>query len=158
MMKLKGNSYFLIALLLLGLFGIGVSLTFDAYEATVLPLLLLSALVLLSAIQLTRELRTGDKTQTAIEEKPPREAESRIEWRRLGLPLGWVLGFTVGTYLLGFFIAIPLFVLSYLRMHGRSWLIAIVFATVTTAAEYAIFEFGLRAHLWRGLIFRLIGV
>lgn len=153
-MKQKGNYCFLVFLLLLGLFGIGVSLSFNKYEATTLPTVLLSALVVLAAIQLTKELRTSNRIQAATEQKPVGEAEDIMEWRRLGPPLAWVLSFSVGTYLLGFFIAIPFFILSYLRVHGRSWLVAIVFAVIMPATMYAIFEFGLRAYLWSGLIIR----
>ena len=152
-MRIKPSAYFVIFLLLLGLFGIGMSLTFQYLAAILLPLLLSSVIFVLAAIQLSKELRSRDKEQTATEEKPQPDVETRVELRRFGSAIGWLAGFVLAIYLLGFLIAIPLFVFSYLKGHGRGWLTAIVLAVIAIGLIYGIFEFGLKAYLYRGLLF-----
>ncbi len=59
----------------------------------------------------------------------------------------------LGTYFLGFRIAVPLFAFSYLKWQGRGWLTAAVFAIIMLAFIYGAFELGLNAPLFKGLIF-----
>jgi hypothetical protein len=56
--------------------------------------------------------------------------------RRAALAVGWMLGFFAAIVLLGFPLAVPLFVLLYLRLQGgERWLVCIV----TTAAVWGFF-------------------
>ena len=152
-MKLKGNFYVAVFLLLLGLFGIIQSLTFRYWESMVLPLAISSLILILSAVEVGRELRRQDKRETATEEAPRTETRSRVEIHRFSLVLGWAAAFMLGTYFFGFRIAVPLFAFSYLIWRGRSWIIATVFAVVMLAFIFGVFELGLKAPLFKGLIF-----
>jgi hypothetical protein len=60
---------------------------------------------------------------------------------------------TTARYLLGFYIAVPLFCLAFLKVNGRSWLVAIIFTVLMLAFLYGLFELGLKAPLWRGFLF-----
>lgn len=152
-MSIKHNSYFLIFLVLLGLFGIIQSLTFRRFEAVVLPILLSSAVFVLASIELSRELRRKDRAQTSVDVRPEREAQAGVGLRRFGSALGWVAGFSLGIYVLGFIIAIPLFVLAYVKRQGQSWPMAIGLAIIVIAFIYGAFQLGLKAPLYRGLVF-----
>ena len=68
--------------------------------------------------------------------------------------LGWVLGFPLAIYLFGFLVAIPVFILGFIKLRGRSWAIAVTIAAITTVIIYGIFELGLKSDLWEGLVFR----
>ncbi len=59
----------------------------------------------------------------------------------------------LAAYLLGFRMAVPLFAFSYLKWRGRGWLTATIFAVAMLAFIYGAFELGLKAPLFRGLIF-----
>lgn len=146
MTSLKPSSYLLIFILLLMVFTIGVALTFRHFEAKLLPLLLGGTILVLGGMELSRELRRKEAA-------PPPEERARLSLRRVVSPLVWLVGFLVVIYLLGFFIAIPLFVLAYVRWRGRSWVTAVVFALIMGSLIYGIFELGLKAQLYRGLIF-----
>ncbi len=152
-MKMKGSLYVAIFFLLLGLFGITQSLTFLYWESVVLPLAVSSCIFVAAAVEVGKELRRRHKRETAKEEKPGTEIENRAEIRRLSLVFGWAAAFMLGTYLLGFRLAVPLFAFSYLKWRGRSWLNATVFAVVMLALIYGAFELGLKAPLFKGLIF-----
>ncbi len=143
-MKIKPSSYVPIFLLLVMLYVLIESLGFEYSDAKVLPLIICSAIFVLAAVQLGKELWSK-------ETKP--QAEARSGFRPLGLALGWVVGFSLGIYLLGFYIAIPLFVFFYLKMHKRGWLKGTGFAAIVTAFIYGVFEVGFKFHLYGGVFF-----
>jgi tripartite-type tricarboxylate transporter receptor subunit TctC len=60
--------------------------------------------------------------------------------RRTLRAAGWIGGFFLGIVLLGFPLAVPIFVLLYLRREAReSWIFSLVFAAVVWAAFYGLF-------------------
>jgi hypothetical protein len=66
--------------------------------------------------------------------------------RRTALAAGWILGFFAAIVLLGFPIAVPLFVFLYLKLQGKEgWM----FSAVFTLAVWGIFSglFGFLLHL-----------
>jgi len=152
-MRIKGSLCVAIFFLLLGIFGIVQSLTFRYWESTVLPLATSSLIFILAAVEVGKELRRQDKREAAIEKKSGKESKNKVEIRRLGLVFGWAAGFSLAIYLLGFHIAIPLFAFAYLKWRGRSWITATIFAIAMLAFIYGAFELGLKAPLFKGLIF-----
>ena len=71
--------------MLLGLFGITQSLTFQDIKAITLPLIMSGVILALAAIELTRQLRSQYKAQTTAKELPQQaKAEARVGWRRFG--------------------------------------------------------------------------
>jgi hypothetical protein len=61
--------------------------------------------------------------------------------RRTLVAIGWILGFFAAIVLLGFPIAVPLFVFLYLKLQGReSWALSIVFSLAVWGAFYALFD------------------
>ena len=66
----------------------------------------------------------------------------------------WTIGFLVLIYFLGFLIAIPVFMLAFIKIHGHiSWTKTIAVSAVTWVLIYALFEMMLKAELFRGLLF-----
>lgn len=152
-MRKKGGLYFAIFFLLLGLFGIIQSLTFQYWESVFLPLALSSIIFVMAAVEISSHLRSKQKAQITTEEKTQAETKARVEMHRSGEALGWIVGFSLTAYLVGFIIAVPLFAFSYLKRRGRGWLIATVFAIVILAVVYGVFEVGFKVPLYRGLLF-----
>jgi fatty acid desaturase len=158
-MKIKPKSIFLIIILLLMLFSIGTSISFRRYEAMLAPLLLSITIFILGLIELVREMRTEDKVLQPSEEDeelPPSVVAGAVkgsEMGRFAVALGWIGGFALGIYVIGFFLSILVFAVSYLKVRGRSWLSSAAFAVIFTAVLYAIFAVGFKAQLYRGLVF-----
>ena len=143
MKKLSGNSYSLIVVMAVMLVVLGLSLRLEHAAARMLPLLMSSIVFILAAIELRREIAARGDT----------EENSKIEGRKY-LPIAaWILGFSLAIYLVGFIIAIPLFVGCYMKQHGSRWLMAITSAVVYTAIIYSVFELALRVDLYKGLLF-----
>ena len=156
-MKIRSSSYFFIAIIVVLLVSIGLSLRMEYFQSKLLPLMIGSIVLVLSSIGLGRDIRAKrepEATVTGGEVGRSEEAKGELgAYLRVG---AWVAGFVLAIYLLGFIMALPLFILSYMKSHGAGWFVAIVFAIITTAIVYGVFEFALRVELYRGLIFSLL--
>lgn len=150
-MRLKPGSYFTLFLLVLSLAAIIISFTFQFWDSIFLPLLMGSSIFILAAIQLVRELRAHAADKTPAEEKP--DGETRTQLHRFGATLGWMAGFSLALYLVGFLVSTPLFVLSYMRRQQIGWLPATVSAVITVAVIYGLFNVVLRSPLFEGVLF-----
>ena len=151
-MRLKPSTYFVLFLILLMLAIIWISLGNSYLELKLLPLSYSSIILVLAAVQLCREVRQS-RADTAANRLPQQEIDTSQRRYRLGSALALISGFALSIYLLGFLIAIAVFSLSYLKLHKRGWIISIVYTVIVLVFVYGIFEFGLNARLYRGLIF-----
>lgn len=152
-MRLNGGFWLAVFFVALGMFGIIHSLTFGHWESMVLPLAMSSLIVVMGAVEAGRELHRQKKQQAGVGIQPQIEKDTRGEMRRLGLVFTWTAGFALGIYLLGFYIAVPIFVFSYSKWRGRSWLAAGIIAIGIIAFIYGVFGLVLNATLFRGLLF-----
>ncbi len=79
--------------------------------------------------------------------------------RRTLLAAGWILGFFALILLLGFKVAVPLFVLLYLRLQGREgWVLSLAFAFGLWAFFYGLFDYLLHLPFPAGWIQTWIGI
>ncbi len=155
-MKIRGQTYFLLILLaaILFMFALTPPLSFGS---KLLPMILGGIALVLILIQLVTEL-TGQKkvSETKDAKKETVEAIMRPNYRAYMIAGMWVGGFALGVYLLGFVIAIALFVSGYLRAHHTGWLPSIIFAVVMAGGSYGLFQFLMAVQLWPGIIPPLI--
>ena len=152
-MRLNGGFWLAVFFVALGLFGVTQSLTFGHWESKVLPLAMSSLIVVMAAIEAGRELYALKKQQAGGGIQQREDKDTTAQMSRLGLIFAWTSGFALGIYLLGFYIAVPLFVFSYLKWRGRSWLVASIVAIGIIAFVYGVFGLALKATLFRGLLF-----
>jgi hypothetical protein len=154
MKKLSASAYTLIVLMAVMLVVIAVSLRFQYFATKMLPLLIASAVFVLAALQLGKEISTkGEPERTAAEDEDSIGEETRVEGRQYLPSLAWIVGFTLAIYLVGFIVAIVLFVLFYMKLHGSSWLAAVISAVLFTAIIYSVFALALGIDLYPGLLF-----
>ena len=153
-MKLTSNAYLYIVILVIMLFVILWSLLgMEFLESKLLPLVFSGIVFILAAIGLGNEVLAGGKRKTgAAESEESRRAEGGERWGGSLLNLAWFGGFILGIYLLGFIIAIPLFILTYMKWLGTRWVVAIIWAIVAPAIIYGVFELVLGIDLYRGLL------
>lgn len=157
-MKIRGSSYFYIVIMVIMLVVIGLSLGMEYFESKLLPLIIGGIVFVLAAVGLRKEILVGDEHEATVTEgDETRREETGVSWRGYLLAGAWVAGFFLAIYLLGFIIAIPLFILSYMKAHGTRWLLAIIFAILTPLLIYGLFELALRVVLYRGLLFTWLG-
>lgn len=153
-MKIKGSSYFYIAIMVVMLVIIGSSLSMKYFESRLLPLVVGSAVFALSAIGLWREIAAENRREATVTRgETVKKKEAGESWRGYLVAGAWLMGFFLTIYLLGYIIAIPLFILAYMKSHGSKWLVATVFAIITSVIIYGVFRLALNIELYRGLIF-----
>lgn len=94
--------------------------------------------VLLAVWQSVLELRrkTGALERSPLE-SPVAEAENK--WGNVEI-WSWIVGFFVLIHLVGFPIAVPLFVLAYSKFYGARWPLAIGLSAVAWGFVYGVFE------------------
>ncbi len=153
MKKMSASSYSLIVIMAIALVVIVLSLGMP-FSSRLLPLVSGIAIFLLSAIKLRQEFSSRDRTGEAVAEDEVEKREASKATRRGSLlAFTWLIGFVLALYLLGFLVAIPLFIFSYMKSHGTRWRTSIIFTIVILAVVYFGFERGLDITLYRGLLF-----
>ncbi|MBI4186098.1 MAG: tripartite tricarboxylate transporter TctB family protein [Chloroflexi bacterium] len=157
-MKLRGNTYFLMVIAGVMLAAIIASLSMQYFTAKLLPMVIGGAVFALAVTGLLKDILVRDGREKIVTPGKADESEEAKDDLRGYLPsIGWVVAFSLSIYLLGFLIAIPLFALTYMKLHGVKWLQTIVFAILATALVYGIFERLLEVTLYRGLILAWLG-
>ncbi|MGH8670364.1 MAG: tripartite tricarboxylate transporter TctB family protein [Burkholderiales bacterium] len=73
--------------------------------------------------------------------------------RRTLLAAGWILGFLAAIVLLGFPIAVPLFMLLYLRLQGEGWVLTLAMSAAVWGIFYGLFDRLLHLPFPAGWIF-----
>jgi hypothetical protein len=155
-MKIRASSCFLIVIMAMMLATIGYALRMDYFKSKLLPIVVSSIVFILAAVALKQEgLTAKEQKINGIGLSASQEPKER---RHAYLFTGiWVISFTLAIYLVGFLIAIPLFIFAYMRSHGIDWFTAIIFAILTPAFIYGIFEFAVGITLYPGLLFASLG-
>ncbi|MBI4633396.1 MAG: tripartite tricarboxylate transporter TctB family protein [Deltaproteobacteria bacterium] len=111
-----------------------------------------SLVLVLALVQLAREL-TLKKRQADEPRADQRKPEHHAETVQYGLEFAWLVGFGLMIYLLGFFVAIPLYVFAYMKSHGSRWWASLITGALLPAFCYGIFVLLLEMKLHRGEIF-----
>lgn len=150
-MKLQASTYFLVFLIVFAMVFIGYSLTFPPPQAKMVGLFAGSMMLVLGVIQLVIEIRKALKSEGL-----PEPETVRIFWQRAGKLTFWIGGFVLTTYLIGFLVSSPLFILAYLKTHQTRWPASIMVTIATTGLIYGLFEVLLERELWRGFLIHLI--
>lgn len=78
-------------------------------------------------------------------------------WRRVGIVYGWLLFYFAMTFVLGFYVAIPIFMVLFLTIESRLILLHSVGVTVAAGLPlYIIFRLVLDIPLWAGILPRIL--
>jgi hypothetical protein len=68
-------------------------------------------------------------------------SEGKDSLRLTAVAVGWMLGFFAAVVLLGFPVAVPLFVLAYLKLQGREgWVLSMVMTAAVWGIFYGLFD------------------
>lgn len=131
-----------LALLILVASGYGVITAWSwPWKAALFPLAIGIPLFILAAAEALwvlfgRAERSESREFQLSDHLPPRET-----LRRTAIAAAWILAFFAAILLLGFNIAVALFVFAYLRFQGReSWLFSAVFTAAIWGGFYLLFD------------------
>ena len=154
-MKLKGNTILFIAILVIMLAVIVSSLLMEYFESKLLPLMTSSAIFILAAMGLWRDIVKEYRPKEKVTEDDTGQREKDGEgWHGYLINASWIGGFALGVFFLGYFVTIPLFILFYMKRLGTSWRIATAFAVLTPLLLYFLFQLALQVEMYPGLLFK----
>jgi hypothetical protein len=157
-MKLSGNSwlYILIMIFMMAVFGVSLSMKYTASK--LLPMIVSGIVFVSAAMGLKEDISAAAKANTdSTEGKVGKKKTSKMDWHGNIVQTSWVAAFFLSIYFFGFLISIPVFVLAYMKTFGTRWLVAIIFAVLTPAIIYVVFERAMGVDLYRGALFEWLG-
>ena len=154
MKQIRPGAYFLILLLVIAVVALAYGSSFPTMKSKLVPIISAGVILILGLVELRKELLSVAKDKKeATAEAENAEVGTEYELRRYLQMGGWMVALAAGIYVLGFLIAVPLFIITYLKLNNRGWLISIGVAGAMEAFIYGVFVFGLRIDLYPGVIF-----
>lgn len=135
--------------------------------ARLIPLVVGVPALLVSATQfildLRETLRGEPPGQEVAGKKDAQKKAKKVELssqelrRRELMAIGWLLAFLGLIVLTGFLVAIPIFILVFMRLYGREgWRLSLGLAVLLLIFVYMVFEIILGSDLYQGLILETI--
>jgi len=117
--------------------------------------------LVLLAFQLVREIMPSEKAnsrETGVDMDFTDE-EASAEGKRRALELfGWLYGFALLLWLIGFYISIPLMVFAYMLRHRESLVLTISLPTATGLATWIVFGYFLHLPFPPGIVIEALGL
>jgi hypothetical protein len=156
-MHLKGRAVMSFCIMLVGA-GVVVQAAQWPFKAALFPLIVGVPVFLLALVDfLLTAFEKGDKEQSTIDFKFSGHEDKALERKRTLSIFVWILGFFFLVILVGFPIAVPLFVFCYLKMEGREgWLVTLAATFITWGTFYGLFIWFLNVPFMEGLIQKAI--
>jgi hypothetical protein len=109
-------------------------------KAALFPLVISIPLFLLAAAEVVWVL-LGSGQRAASDFKLSDDLPKDVALRRTAVPVGWILGFFAAILLLGFAVAVPVFVFAYLKLQGKAgWIFTAVFSAAVWGFFYGLFD------------------
>jgi hypothetical protein len=133
-----------------------VAATAWPWKAALFPLAIGIPLFCLAAAEALWVVLAKEETQTQARDF--QLTSSKDSARHTAVALAWMLAFFAAIVLLGFTIAVPLFVLLYLRVQGgEGWLITIVMTLAVWGIFYGLFDYLLHLPFPTGWLLAWLG-
>ena len=153
-MPSKGNLLF--SLFLIAIAGYAAfSASHWSFKTGFFPLAVAIPLIILVVVHLALEFFGGTEKAggPAVEAEFTTEVAPQVARRRVIETFSWIAGFIVLVFLVGFPVAVPLFVLSYLVVQSRiGWLESVSLTAATWGFFYFLFQRLLHLQFETGLI------
>jgi hypothetical protein len=132
-----------------------------SFKTGFFPLAIAIPLLCLAALQIALEFFGAPEVESAgaVEAEFTNEVPAREARRRAIATFVWIALFIGFVYFVGFPLAVPLFLLLYLRLQSRvNWVFSITLTAVTWAAFYALFERGIHLQFAPGQLQTWLGL
>ena len=154
-MNARWQIMFLVVLLILMAVVFAVSSQYSYIQAKLAPMTISGLLIILTAIQIFREYRSKKRAKTGTDSKII-SSDNSERFPPFLIQSFWMIGFLLAIALFGVPVAIPLFIISYMRSHGILWRKSIFVSAVTLIIIHALFTKILEVNLYAGLIPRFL--
>jgi Tripartite tricarboxylate transporter TctB family len=158
-MHKKGNFFFSIFLILVAGYA-ALSASYWSFKTGFFPLAVSIPLLVLVILNLVLEFVGGAEKASgpAVEAEFTTDVAPEVVRRRVIETFSWIAGFILLVFLLGFPVAVPLFLFSYLAIQSRvGWLLSIILTATTWGFFYFLFQRLLNLQFEAGVIQTWLG-
>jgi hypothetical protein len=156
----KGRVLFSIFLIAVGAYAAYSAMGWR-FKAALFPLSVSIPLIILVTIQLLLEIFSKGETSEgpAVDLEFAADVPPEVARRRALGAFLWVAGFILAVYLVGFPLAVPIFIFSYLSLQGRVGLpLSVGLTAVAWLFFYGLFQWTLHLPFEDGLIQTWLGI
>ena len=152
-MRLSGRAIMSFCIMLVGA-GVCVNALAWPFKAALFPMIVGVPVFGLAMIDfLYAAFEKEGKKASGIDFTFSEDVDKKLERRRTASIFLWTLGFFFFVLLVGFQIAVPLFVLAYLKLQGKEgWTVTIATMLITWGAFYGLFVWFLNVPFMEGWI------
>ena len=140
-MKLSGKAWMSLAIMLIAA-GVVISALRWPFKAALFPAVVGFPLFILSAIQFVKSAFLAESygKGAVIDFKLSEMEDKALEKKRTVRIIFWILGFFFMVLLIGFPVAVPLFVFLYMKLQGKEkWVTSVLLAFAAWLAFYGLF-------------------
>ena len=132
-----------------------------SFKAALFPLAIAIPLFVLAGTQLILELFGGQETTSGptVELEFSSDVDPAVARKRVAGMLAWIAGFILLVFLVGFPIAVPVFIFSFLSQQSRvGWLLSFALTAIAWGIFYFLFQWLLNVQFEAGAIQIWIGL
>jgi hypothetical protein len=158
-MKVNGRVLMSLSVAVVGLIVVLMALRWP-FKTALFPVIIAIPVVLMAVTELVMGLRGMKKAEKGgVDFKLSEDVDPKVAMRRTLVTFAWIIGFFLLIVLVGFPIAVLLFLFLNLKFQAReSWRLTIVLTAVTSVFFYGLFIRLLDIHFYEGVILRALGL
>jgi hypothetical protein len=124
-----------------------------------IPMLFLAIVQVIMDLRGVKAKESSDGPPTPMDFQFTQEIEPALAKRRAITMFAWLLGFFVAIVLLGFNLAIPLMMFTYMRFQGKeSWVLSLTLTVIAFVFYYGLFVKLLTLPFPEGLLLTWLGL
>jgi hypothetical protein len=158
-MRFSGRALFSLVLLAVAGFAVASAWRWPV-KAALFPLAVGIPLAALAALQLVLDLRGpgGTRAGPAVDLEFSAEVPDAVARRRAAMIFAWIAAFIALVFLVGFPVAVPLFMLGYLTWQGDAgWRVSLALTAAGWGFFYGVFQWLLRLPFEPGWVQTRLG-
>jgi hypothetical protein len=159
-MKSRGHIVFSVFIILIGAYVI-YSASHWSFKTGFFPLAIAIPMVILALFHLFLQFFGAPETAggPAVETEFSNEVAPEVARRRVIAIFFWIAGFILLVYLVGFPLAVPLFIFLYLKFYSQeSWLSSLALTAAAWGFFYVVFQRVVRLQFEDGVIQTWLGL
>lgn len=158
-MKVNGRVLMSLCVAVVGMIVIIMALRWP-FKTALFPVIIAIPVALMAVAELVMDLRGMKKAEKGgVDFKLSEDIDPKVAMRRTLITFGWIVGFFLLILLLGFPIAVLLFLFLNLKLQAKEgWRLTLLLTAVTSIFFYGLFIRMLDIHFYEGVILRAMGL
>ena len=158
-MKVNGRVLMSLCVAVVGVIVVIMALRWP-FKTALFPVIIAIPIVLMAVAELVMGLRGMKKSgKGGVDFKLSEDVDPKVAMRRTLVTFAWIIGFFLLIVLLGFPIAVLLFLFLNLKWQAKEgWRLTLILTAATSVFFYGLFIRLLDIHFYEGVILRALGL